>query len=133
LLGGYLAVSTLSTDTSALGYILRFIPIGLGIGVFQSPNNSAVMGTAPRERLGVVSGMLAISRTLGQTTGIAVLGAVWASLTLLYAGGAVLGGATEAPPEVQVAALQTTMRLVSGIVLVALALSLWALRVAREE
>jgi EmrB/QacA subfamily drug resistance transporter len=133
LLGGYLAVASLSTETTALGYILRFIPIGLGIGTFQSPNNSAIMGTAPRERLGIVSGILAISRTLGQTVGIAILGAIWASYTLRYAGGAVLGGATEAPPEMQVAALQATLLLVAGIVAVALGLSLWALKVAKEE
>ena len=75
---GFLAVSTLDAGTTTLGYILRFLPVGLGMGMFQSPNNSAIMGAAPRERLGIASGMLAVTRTLGQTTGIAVLGALWA-------------------------------------------------------
>jgi Na+/melibiose symporter-like transporter len=73
---GFLAVSTLSTGTTAVGYVLRFLPIGIGIGTFQSPNNSAVMGAVPRERLGIASGLLSITRTLGQTTGIAALGAL---------------------------------------------------------
>ena len=59
-----------------------FQPIGIGVGMFQSPNNSAIMGSAPPERLGIASGMLAVTRTLGQTTGIAILGALWAVLLL---------------------------------------------------
>ena len=74
LLVGYVGLNTMSVDTTAWQYILLFFPIGLGMGIFQSPNNSAIMGSAPQERLGVVSGMLAITRTLGQTTGIALLG-----------------------------------------------------------
>jgi len=124
ILIGYLAVSTLSTDTTTLGYILRFIPVGLGFGIFQSPNNSAIMGAAPRERLGIVSGMLAISRTLGQTTGIAIMGAIWSSRALAYAGGSIPGGATQALPAIQVAALQDTFLVVVGLISLALGLSL---------
>jgi hypothetical protein len=85
------------------------------------------MGAAPRERLGIVSGMLAISRTLGQTTGIALMGAIWASRVMGYAGGAVPGGATEALPAYQVAALQDTFLVVIGLIALALALSLISL------
>ena len=132
LLVGYLAVSTLSTQTTTLGYLLRFVPIGLGIGIFQSPNNSAIMGTAPRERLGIASGILAVSRTLGQTAGIAILGAIWSSLALSYAGGWIPGGATQAAPAIQVAALQATLLVASGIIAVALVINLWALKNSRE-
>jgi EmrB/QacA subfamily drug resistance transporter len=124
---GYLAVRTLSADTSTLGYLLRFMPIGIGIGIFQSPNNSAIMGTAPRERLGVVSGLLAITRTLGQTTGIATLGAIWASNVLRYAGAAVPGGATAAPAAAQMRGLHDTFLIVVILICPALALSVWAL------
>nr|NJM02995.1 MFS transporter [Desulfobacula sp.] len=48
--------------------------MGAGIGTFVSPNNSAIMGMAPRHQLGIVSGMMAQSRTLGQTVGVAVIG-----------------------------------------------------------
>ncbi len=86
LVVGFVAVSTLSPETTALGYVLRFLPIGIGIGIFQSPNNSAVMGAVPRERLGIASGLLAITRTLGQSVGIAALGALWASRVFARAG-----------------------------------------------
>jgi nitrate/nitrite transporter NarK len=52
LLIGYILVSTLDLSTSGVGYVLRFLGIGLGMGIFQSPNNSAIMGAALRERLG---------------------------------------------------------------------------------
>jgi len=43
------------------------------------------MGMAPRHQLGIVSSMMAQSRTLGQTVGVAVIGAVWAGRTIFYA------------------------------------------------
>jgi EmrB/QacA subfamily drug resistance transporter len=122
---GYYALSTLSVNTSTAGYLLRFLPIGIGMGVFQSPNNSAIMGTAPRERLGVVSGMLALTRTLGQTTGIAVLGAIWASRTFFHAGKKFLAGATAAPASAQTLALTDTFLGIVVIIFLALCLSIW--------
>ncbi len=108
---GFLAVSTLDAQTSALGYVLRFLPVGIGLGVFQSPNNSAIMGAAPHHRLEIASGMLAVNRTLGQTTGIAILGALWSRFVFIAAGSdpAILSaGVTAAPPDAQVAGLQKT-------------------------
>ena len=127
LLCGYLAVSTLSLTTTYLGYALRFLPIGIGLGFFQSPNNSAIMGTAPRERLGVASGLLSITRTLGQITGISVMGALWASLASVSSQTLSTGASTGASPAVQVAALNQTSLVIVGVILAAFLLSLWAL------
>ena len=127
MLLGFLALTTLGPETATLGYILRFLPIGVGMGIFQSPNNSAVMGAVPRERLGVASGLLSITRTLGQTMGIAVLGALWASRVFFHSGAAVATGATAAPAADQVAGLHDTFLVVMGLLAVALSLSLWGL------
>lgn len=123
---GYLALSTLSTETTAVGFMLRYVLVGVGVGLFQSPNNSAMMGTAPRERLGVASGLLAMTRNLGQTVGIAVLGALWAALVFGAAGGPMAGGATAAPLAAQAAGLAGVSRIVAGLVGVALLVALWA-------
>ena len=120
-------VSTLSTGTTAVGYVLRFLPIGIGIGTFQSPNNSAVMGAVPRARLGIASGLLSVTRTLGQTTGIAALGALWASRVFARAGQVFPGGATTAPAPVQVTALNDTFTLVVFLIVGALLLAVWGL------
>jgi MFS family permease len=76
---GCAAVSTLGTTSSPLEFVLYTGLVGVGVGVFQSPNNSAIMGAAPRERLGAASGLLALSRTLGHTTGFPLMGAVFAA------------------------------------------------------
>jgi len=127
LLLGFSAVSTLSAGTTALGYVLRFLPIGIGIGVFQSPNNSAVMGAVPRTRLGIASGLLSVTRTLGQTTGIAALGALWASRVVQRAGGVLPGGATSAPAAAQVVGLNDTFTIVVILIALALSLAVWGL------
>jgi EmrB/QacA subfamily drug resistance transporter len=54
----------------------RLALFGVGTGLFQSPNNSAVMGSAPRPHLGVVGSLLGTSRTLGMVLGVAAAGAV---------------------------------------------------------
>ena len=130
---GFLAVSSLDAETTTLGYVLRFLPVGLGVGMFQSPNNSAIMGAAPRDRLGIASGMLAVTRTLGQTTGIATLGALWAGQVFKYVGNVLPGGATSAPIDSQVLALRDTFVIVSVLIFAALMLSFWGLRQERKQ
>jgi len=63
-------------DGAILPVILCLVVFGLGTGTFQSPNNSAVMGAAPREHLGVVSSLLGTSRSVGMVLGVAAAGAV---------------------------------------------------------
>jgi MFS family permease len=128
LLVGYALLSQLDAQTSTLGFILALLPIGLGMGVFQSPNNSAIMGAVPAERLGVASGLLAVSRTLGQTTGIAILGALWASRTLFHAPGRIEQGPTTAPIDAQVAGLQDTFLVVMVLISLTLLLNVWLWR-----
>jgi EmrB/QacA subfamily drug resistance transporter len=124
---GFVAVSSLSENTSSIGYLLCFIPVGIGIGMFQSPNNSAVMGSVPRENLGVASGLLALTRTVGQTTGIAVLSAIWGTRVAFYNGGFVEGGATYAPISMQVAGLKDTVIISIFIISIAFIISMFAL------
>ncbi len=133
LLVGYVGLSTLRLDTTAWQYILLFLPIGLGMGIFQSPNNSAIMGSAPQERLGVVSGMLAITRTMGQTMGIALLGALWASRVSSYEGGMLDAGATEASAISQVGGLNDTLQIVVVLIFLAFMIGLWSLIAERRR
>lgn len=47
----------------------RMAVCGLGFGFFQSPNNRAMLASAPLKRSGAAGGMLATARLLGQTAG----------------------------------------------------------------
>jgi EmrB/QacA subfamily drug resistance transporter len=131
ILGGYLAIGTLSETTTALGYILRFLPLGIGMGTFQSPNNSAIMGSVSRERLGVAGGLLTMTRTFGATAGIAVLGALWAARVAARAGEGV--STTLASRAAQMAGLRDMVSAIQLIILLALLLSIWGLIKARRE
>lgn len=129
----FLLLSGLSTETTATGFMLRYLPLGIGVGLFQSPNNSAIMGSVPRPQLGIGSSLLAITRSLGQTVGFAVLGAVWAGLVISAAGGSVPGGAESAPPDAIAAGIQGTALVSAGLTAVALAIALLAWRRERRE
>lgn len=123
---GYLSASTLGRDTTAPGYLIRFLPIGIGMGLFQSPNNSAIMGSVPRNQLGVASGLLSVTRTLGQTVGVAVLGTIWSASVFLHSGPDFHDTPTRAPLDAQVDGLKHTLLIVTGIIALALILSVWA-------
>ena len=77
--------------------------------------------------MGIASGLLAVTRTLGQTTGIAVLGALWASRVLAHAGGGLPGGATAAGAAAQVGGLNDTFTVTVVLIFLALLLAIWGL------
>lgn len=55
--------------TGHLQIILGLCSIGLATGLFQSPNNNAIMSAVPVNKLGVASALLATVRNLGLVTG----------------------------------------------------------------
>jgi EmrB/QacA subfamily drug resistance transporter len=57
---------------------------GAGMGLFTSPNNSAIMSGAPPERSGTAAGALATSRNLGMALGTALAAAVTAIRMPVY-------------------------------------------------
>ena len=60
-----------SPDALSIGW--RMAVCGAGFGFYQSPNLRAIMSAAPPERSGGASGIVAVSRLLGQTTGAALV------------------------------------------------------------
>ncbi len=127
--GFALAALLYDTETSALQFVLAGLVIGAGFGLFQSPNNSAILGSVPPSRLGITSGLLTINRITGQIVGIAVLGTIWAARTVSYAGG---GTAESAPPAAQAAGLTDTLVVTAALSLLAVGIGLVAWRRSRE-
>lgn len=54
--------------------------MGLGMGLFSSPNNSAVMGSVSRDKLGVAAGTIGTMRFLGQALSLAILSTITESV-----------------------------------------------------
>ena len=75
---GLLLMATLNETTSLVVLILFICLMSLGMGLFQSPNNSLVMSTVPRDKLGIAGSINALVRNLGMVCGIVL------ATTLLY-------------------------------------------------
>lgn len=102
--GGFMALALLPAHPAALDVAWRMALCGFGFGIFQSPNNRAMVGNAPRERAGGAAGMLGTARLLGQTMGAALVallfgrisGAPEVAALYLAAGIALLGAGVSA-------------------------------------
>ncbi|NUA32176.1 MFS transporter [Cupriavidus basilensis] len=70
---GMASLALLPAHPSALDIGIRMAICGAGFGFFQSPNLKALMSSAPRERAGGASGVIATARLLGQATGAALV------------------------------------------------------------
>ncbi|HEX3039360.1 MAG TPA: MFS transporter [Caproiciproducens sp.] len=75
--GGLVMLSYLKADTPVWYIVTAMALAGLGSGMFQTPNNSAVMGSVPAEYRGTASGVLATMRNTGMVLGVAVSGALF--------------------------------------------------------
>jgi EmrB/QacA subfamily drug resistance transporter len=80
LTAGILSLAATIQMSSFVGVASSLGVIGFGVGLFVSPNNSALMGAAPRQRQGIASGVLATARNLGMVLGIGISGAVFTTM-----------------------------------------------------
>jgi DHA2 family multidrug resistance protein-like MFS transporter len=77
---GLLSLAFLPPNPTHFDIVWRMALAGIGFGFFQSPNNRAMIGAAPRERSGGASGMLGTARLLGQTAGAAIVALLFSRL-----------------------------------------------------
>jgi MFS family permease len=110
-------ISTFNAQLTVPIYITGITVYGLGIGVFQSSNNSAIMGATPQESLSTASGLLALSRMLGEVCGVPLMGTVFSFVIFSNASLTSGGDVTHAPPEALVLGLQTTFRIVACVLI----------------
>ena len=77
---GMVLLALLVTQGSLAAIAAALAVIGLGVGTFVSPNNSALMGAAPMHRQGIASGVLATARNVGMVLGVGFAGAVFTTV-----------------------------------------------------
>lgn len=107
LAAGLVLLATVADD-APLGTIAAALGVvGLGVGIFVSPNNSALMGSAPRHRQGIAAGVLATARNVGMVLGVGLAGAVFT--TVLARGGG------EAHADALVRGVQASLYVAAGI------------------
>lgn len=74
---GLFLLSLLGKGTGLADLAWRMAVCGVGIGLFQTPNNVTITTSAPIQRSGGASGMLGTARVLGQTLGTAIVAIVF--------------------------------------------------------
>jgi predicted MFS family arabinose efflux permease len=74
---GVVLLAAFAPSQSRALVVIPLMIVGLGIGLFTSPNNSALMGAAPRHRQGIAAGVLSLARNLGMVLGVGITGAVF--------------------------------------------------------
>ena len=77
---GLYLLSGLGPATPLVQIAFRLGVVGFGVGIFVSPNNSALMGAAPRSRQGIAAGIMATSRNFGMVLGVGLAGAVFTTI-----------------------------------------------------
>lgn len=70
---GMASLALLPAQPEVADLVWRMTVCGLGFGLFQTPNNRTIIGSAPRERSGGASGMLGMARLFGQSIGAALV------------------------------------------------------------
>lgn len=71
LAAGLTGLATVGSGSSTYAVAVWLGVMGLGTGIFISPNSSALMGSAPRQQQGVAGGVMAVARSLGMILGVA--------------------------------------------------------------
>lgn len=66
-------VAALPSHPATFDIVWRLLICGIGFGFFNTPNNRAILTSAPANRAGAASGMQATSRLLGQSMGAAMV------------------------------------------------------------
>ena len=75
ILGQYL-IGELTLQSSIFQMVLPQLLIGLGWALFNSPNQSAILSTVPRDKVGAASGMTVTTARIGGAMGIALSGTI---------------------------------------------------------
>jgi EmrB/QacA subfamily drug resistance transporter len=72
LVAGLLMLTFLSTTTSTAYLIVSMIILGMGFGIFSSPNTNAVMSSIESRFLGIASATIATMRVTGQMMSLGI-------------------------------------------------------------
>jgi EmrB/QacA subfamily drug resistance transporter len=103
---GLLLMSRLTLTSPSSLTALGLAICGLGTGLFVAPNNSALMGAAPRNRQGIAAGVLALARNVGMVLGIGLTGAIFTT---------VLAHGDQSDPNLLVHAFNTSLLFTSVV------------------
>ncbi len=109
-------IASLGLDSSALRIMFPLALSGLGWALFNAPNQSAILGSAPQDKVGGASGMTATTARTGGAMGIALSATMF---TYFLASAGLSGAAIESPrtwsgtPEIFIGSYNHTVHVVN--------------------
>jgi len=77
---GLFTFTFISSDTQIINIIIGLAVLGLGFGLFSSPNTNVIMGSVERKFYGVASATVSTMRLIGQTMSIGIATLVFSLL-----------------------------------------------------
>jgi EmrB/QacA subfamily drug resistance transporter len=95
---GYLLLLAVTVDTLPGALYPALVVIGLGTGLFFTPNNALLLAHAPPERAGVVSGLFGTLRQTGYAFGFAIIASLFTLVQRWYESGWARAGFRAVPP-----------------------------------
>ena len=131
---GQFFIASLGLTSSVVRLIFPLALTGLGWAIFNSPNQSAILGSVPRDKLGTASGMNTTTARTGGAMGVALSATLF---TYGLAGAGLSRAQIEAPqswgaaPEIFVQSFNHTVHIVNFFTLLSVFFS--AVRGARQE
>jgi len=78
MVAGLAALALLPLSASNPWIMAAMFVVGMGFGFFQTPNNRAMLSSAPRQRSGAAGGLQATTRVFGQSFGTALVAIAFA-------------------------------------------------------
>ncbi|MNN73304.1 hypothetical protein D3C81_1894120 [compost metagenome] len=106
--------------------------LGVGNGLFQSPNNSLVMSKVPRTQLGTAGSINSLIRNIGMVVGITVATTTLFSVMSSQAGRRVIG-LIPGRPDIFLTGMHIVFIMAACISLVAALLTGWRLWASRTQ
>jgi EmrB/QacA subfamily drug resistance transporter len=128
--GSLLLLAVLSTKMDLLLIVLAFIPMTIGMVLFQSPNNTEIMSSLPVEKIGIASSVSATVRNLGMALGVS-FASILLSVSTSHAGYS--GPVLLAGPEILSSAFSLIMVISALLTLFAAGVSLLRARVVQRD
>jgi MFS family permease len=131
---GQFFIASLGLTSSVVRLIFPLALTGLGWAIFNSPNQSAILGSVPRDKLGTASGMNTTTARTGGAMGVALSATLF---TYGLAGAGLSRAQIEAPqswaaaPEIFLQSFNHTVHIVNFFTLLSVFFS--AVRGARQE
>ncbi|CAN2039878.1 MFS transporter [Candidatus Magnetomoraceae bacterium gMMP-15] len=86
LMAGLFYLSCLTSSASVFSIVWRLAIVGIGIGIFISPNSLAAMTAVSGKYRGIASGTVATARNLGMVIGIALAGLIFNTIFQKFSG-----------------------------------------------